>query len=74
MDYEAVVLEKGADDFHTGPVGPTTGESLLRLEGEEGKVRRVVTDRRTLPAELVVIATGVRPNAALTNIYRNRSI
>lgn len=42
-----------------------TGESLLRLEGEAGKVRRVVTDRRTLPAELVVIATGVRPNAAL---------
>ncbi len=42
-----------------------TGESLLRLEGEGGKVRRVVTDRRTLPAELVVIATGVRPNAAL---------
>lgn len=30
MDYEAVVTEKGADDFHTGPVGPTTGESLLR--------------------------------------------
>ncbi len=42
-----------------------TGESLLRLEGEGGKVARVVTDRRTLPAELVVIATGVRPNAAL---------
>jgi len=42
-----------------------TGESLLRLEGEGGKVTRVVTDRRTLPAELVVIATGVRPNAAL---------
>lgn len=42
-----------------------TGESLLRLEGEGGAVRRVVTDRRTLPADLVVIATGVRPNAAL---------
>jgi NADPH-dependent 2,4-dienoyl-CoA reductase/sulfur reductase-like enzyme/rhodanese-related sulfurtransferase len=42
-----------------------TGESLLRLEGEGGKVARVVTDRRTLPAELVVVATGVRPNVAL---------
>ncbi len=42
-----------------------TGESLLRLEGEGGKVRSVVTDRRTLPAELVVVATGVRPSAAL---------
>ena len=46
-------------------VGIHTGESLLRLEGEEGAVRRVVTDRRTIPAELVVIATGVRPNVAL---------
>ena len=49
-----------------------TGESLLRLEGEGGKVRRVVTDRRTLPAELVVIATGVRPNAALARAAGHR--
>ena len=54
---EATLREKG--------VAVHTGESLLRLEGEGGKVRRVVTDRRTLPAELVVIATGVRPNSAL---------
>lgn len=46
-------------------VGVHTGETLLRLEGEGGKVARIVTDRRTLPADLVVISTGVRPNAAL---------
>jgi len=54
---EATLREKG--------VAVHTGESLLRLEGEAGRVTRVVTDRRTLPAELVVLATGVRPNVAL---------
>jgi NADPH-dependent 2,4-dienoyl-CoA reductase/sulfur reductase-like enzyme/rhodanese-related sulfurtransferase len=43
-----------------------TGETLLRLEGDAGgRVARVVTDRRTLPADLVLISTGVRPNDAL---------
>jgi NADPH-dependent 2,4-dienoyl-CoA reductase/sulfur reductase-like enzyme/rhodanese-related sulfurtransferase len=53
----ATLREKGVQVY--------TGESLLRLEGEGGKVARVVTDRRVIPAELVVVATGVRPNGAL---------
>jgi NADPH-dependent 2,4-dienoyl-CoA reductase/sulfur reductase-like enzyme/rhodanese-related sulfurtransferase len=54
---EAALRAKGVEVF--------TGECLLRLEGEGGKVARVVTDRRVLPASLVVVSTGVRPNAAL---------
>jgi NADPH-dependent 2,4-dienoyl-CoA reductase/sulfur reductase-like enzyme/rhodanese-related sulfurtransferase len=43
-----------------------TGESILRIEGDaEGRVRSVVTDRRSLPAELVIIAAGARPNSKL---------
>jgi NADPH-dependent 2,4-dienoyl-CoA reductase/sulfur reductase-like enzyme/rhodanese-related sulfurtransferase len=43
-----------------------TGENILRIEGDaEGRVRSVVTDRRSLPAELVVVAAGARPNSRL---------
>jgi NADPH-dependent 2,4-dienoyl-CoA reductase/sulfur reductase-like enzyme/rhodanese-related sulfurtransferase len=41
-----------------------TGESVAAIEGE-GRVSAVRTDRRTLPADLVVISAGVRPNDAL---------
>jgi NADPH-dependent 2,4-dienoyl-CoA reductase/sulfur reductase-like enzyme/rhodanese-related sulfurtransferase len=63
--FDANVARIAEATLRSKGVAVHLGESLLRLEGEEGKVRRVVTDRRTLPAELVVIATGVRPNAAL---------
>jgi NADPH-dependent 2,4-dienoyl-CoA reductase/sulfur reductase-like enzyme/rhodanese-related sulfurtransferase len=63
--FDANIAGIAATTLRGKGVAVHTGESLLRLEGEAGKVRRVVTDRRTLPAELVVIATGVRPNVAL---------
>jgi len=40
------------------------GEKVLAIEGE-GKAERVVTDKRTLDADLVVLAAGVIPNGAL---------
>ncbi|MGB9887612.1 MAG: FAD-dependent oxidoreductase [Moorellales bacterium] len=41
-------------------------ERVLRLEGDaEGRVRTVVTASGNLTADLVVLATGVRPNVAL---------
>ncbi|MFH1136019.1 MAG: FAD-dependent oxidoreductase [Pseudomonadota bacterium] len=39
-------------------------EKVLRLEGE-GQVERVVTDQRTLDADLVILAVGVHPNSEL---------
>lgn len=43
-----------------------TGETVLRLDGgEEGMVRQVVTDRRTLQADMVVLSAGVRPRSRL---------
>ncbi len=41
------------------------GESVKRFEGEDGAVTRVVTDKRTIDADLVVMAVGVSPNTAL---------
>lgn len=40
-------------------------ESLQGFEVSDGKVRQVVTDQRSLPADLVVLGLGVRPNSAL---------
>jgi pyruvate/2-oxoglutarate dehydrogenase complex dihydrolipoamide dehydrogenase (E3) component/rhodanese-related sulfurtransferase len=41
------------------------GTSVQRLEGEEGRVARVVTDAGTFDADLVILATGVKPNVDL---------
>jgi 3-phenylpropionate/trans-cinnamate dioxygenase ferredoxin reductase component len=42
------------------------GETLARFEGEDGRVRRVVTEAgRELDADLVVMGTGVVPDVSL---------
>ncbi len=43
----------------------TAEEAATAFEGKSGRVSAVTTTGRTLPAELVVLATGVRPNAEL---------
>ncbi len=40
-------------------------ERVERFEGEDGHVTRVVTNKRTLDADAVIIATGVVPNSQL---------
>jgi NADPH-dependent 2,4-dienoyl-CoA reductase/sulfur reductase-like enzyme len=42
-----------------------TGERVQGFDTERGRVRAVITDSRTLPADVVVLGLGVRPNAAL---------
>ncbi|HET97303.1 MAG TPA: pyridine nucleotide-disulfide oxidoreductase [Desulfurivibrio alkaliphilus] len=42
-----------------------TGEAATAIEGEEGKVKRVVTPQRVLEADLVVMAVGVRARSEL---------
>lgn len=41
------------------------GEKVLRLEGEDGKVTRVITDKGEIDADMVIMAVGVRPNVKL---------
>lgn len=41
------------------------GEAATGFEEKSGRVAAVVTAERTLPAELVILATGIRPNADL---------
>jgi NADPH-dependent 2,4-dienoyl-CoA reductase/sulfur reductase-like enzyme/rhodanese-related sulfurtransferase len=54
---ETHLKEKGVAVF--------TSESATAIEGEGGKVKRVVTARRTLEADLVVMAVGVRARSEL---------
>ena len=42
-----------------------TSEMVQALEGEDGKVARVVTNKRTVNADLVILAVGVIPNDSL---------
>jgi len=41
------------------------GEAATAFEETSGRVAAAVTAERTLPADLVILATGIRPNAAL---------
>jgi NADPH-dependent 2,4-dienoyl-CoA reductase/sulfur reductase-like enzyme len=40
-------------------------ERLEAFEAQNGRLQAVVTDRRTLPADIVILGMGVRPNSAL---------
>lgn len=40
-------------------------EKVLRMEGSGDRVSAVVTDKRTLPAQLVILAAGFIPNSML---------
>jgi NADPH-dependent 2,4-dienoyl-CoA reductase/sulfur reductase-like enzyme len=40
-------------------------ETVTSFETTAGKVTRIVTDKRTLPADIVILGIGVRPNTAL---------
>lgn len=42
-------------------------ESLTGFETAAGRVRQVVTDRRTLDADLVLLGMGTRPNSSLAD-------
>jgi NADPH-dependent 2,4-dienoyl-CoA reductase/sulfur reductase-like enzyme len=40
-------------------------ETVTSFEASTGKVTGVVTDKRTIPADIVILGIGVRPNTAL---------
>lgn len=40
-------------------------EKLLKIEGKDGKVQRVVTNKQTIDAQLVIMAAGFIPNGDL---------
>ncbi|MFZ5824939.1 MAG: FAD-dependent oxidoreductase [Bacillota bacterium] len=54
-----------AESLQRNGVALYTGEAVTGLEGDAGGVRRVHTTGRTLEADLVLLAGGVKPNVTL---------
>lgn len=54
-----------ANDCLTHKVDVFTSEKVLRLEGDNGTVTKVVTDKREISAQLVIFAAGFIPNGQL---------
>lgn len=52
-------------DIRTHDGAVYTSEKVLRLEGKNGVVCKVVTDKRQLDADMVIFATGFAPNVKL---------
>ena len=44
-----------------------TGVKVTGLEGEDGKVKKVLTDKKGYKCDLVVLSAGIRPNTAFLN-------
>lgn len=61
----ATLARMAANDLEENGITVHTSEKVLRFEGENGRVTKVVTDKRELPADLVVLSAGVRPNTEL---------
>lgn len=53
------------NDLRNGKVDVYTSEKVMRLEGDGDHVAKVVTDKRELPAQLVIFAAGFLPNNQL---------
>ncbi len=60
----ALMAEKDCRDNGVTVYG---GEVVERLEGENGKVSRVITNKRTLEAQVVIMAAGFVPNGQLAS-------
>ena len=62
----STLARMAATDCQSHEVNVYAGEKVLRLEGDaQGRVAAVVTDKRTIPAQLVIFAAGFIPNSQL---------
>lgn len=63
--FEAEFAQPVIDELTGRGLRLVFGQQVQRLEGNEGRVSGVVTDAERIPAELVLLAVGVRPAVAL---------
>ena len=59
------VAQMAAHDCVSHSVDVYSGEKVVRLEGKDGTVSKVVTDKRELNAQLVIFAAGFIPNGQI---------
>lgn len=72
-DEEFTDLMKGNLQSHG--VNLEFGQSVQEIKGTNGKVSSIVTDKKEIPADMVILAIGFRPNTALgkdkLELFRN---
>ena len=78
VDAESRILSKYLDReftdiaeeaFRSHGITLATGEKVVRFEGDAGKVKKVVTDKGTYEADMVILCVGFRPN---TDIFKGQ--
>ncbi len=57
------------ETFKEKGIGIATGEKVIRFEGENGKVAKVITDKNEYEADMVIMCVGFLPN---TDIFKNQ--
>lgn len=74
IDAEDRILSKYLDPEYTDKIEQSLrehgielalGQKVTRFEGENGKVTKVITDKGTYAADLVIMCIGFRPNTEL---------
>ncbi|MBT9281905.1 MAG: CoA-disulfide reductase [Hydrogenibacillus schlegelii] len=65
LTFDADMADLARDALERHGIAVGLGEEVRRLEGEGGRVRAVVTNKNTYPADLVLVAVGVVPNSEL---------
>ncbi|MBN1592613.1 MAG: FAD-dependent oxidoreductase [Candidatus Coatesbacteria bacterium] len=74
--FDEPISRRLEDSLKGNGISVLTGEKVLRIEGD-GSVAQVVTDKRTIDCDTVVVATGVVPRKELAesaDIRVNRGI
>ena len=74
IDAEERIMSKYLDkeftkiaekEFTDREVNLKLGQKVRRFEGSNGKVTKIITDRETIEADLVILCIGFAPNTAL---------
>ncbi|SHN59068.1 FAD-dependent oxidoreductase [Desulfovibrio litoralis] len=53
------------NDLTAGGINTFVNEKVLKFEGKDGKIEKVITDKRELPADLVILSAGITPNTEI---------
>lgn len=63
LDFEiAAVIQ---EHFYENKVASEFNAEVLSFEGKDGRISRVITREREYPADIVIVATGLKPNTEI---------
>ncbi|CAF0720656.1 unnamed protein product [Didymodactylos carnosus] len=63
--FDVEFTDKLVEDMKAHGVKTAFGERFLKFEGKNGKVSKVITDKNSYDADLVIMAIGFAPNTSL---------